>query len=97
MQRGCWKVTKSFANGERGREQKGGWCKLFHGPKGTFFPYFSLPAPHPPQHMRSPTSTRKPTLLTGLLWRWGRHRIRSTKARMTTKMMPTTVRRIHTS
>lgn len=32
----------------------------------------------------------------GLLW-WGRHRMRSTEAKMITKMVPTTVRRIHTS
>lgn len=47
-------------------------------------------------HIPMTTSTREPTLLTGLLWR-GRHRMRSTEARMTTKMVPTTVRRIHTS
>lgn len=67
----------------------------FMGIKATSFLTF-VSSPHPPTHMHMPTSTREPTLLTGLLWR-GRHRIRSTEARMTTKMVPTTVRRIHTS
>lgn len=88
MERGCRKSTESDARVFR--------CKLFHGYKGDFFPHFSLPAPHSPTHMHMPTSAREPTLLTGRLWR-GRHRMRSTEAKMTTKMVPTTVRRIHTS
>lgn len=87
MERGCWKSTTSDANVFR--------YKLLYRHKGTFLPHFPfLPPPSTCRHM--PTSTREPTLLTGLLWR-GRHRMRSTEAKMTTKMVPTTVRRIHTS
>jgi hypothetical protein len=67
--------------------------RWFHGHKDTCLSHILL---SPSTFIPIPTSIRQPTLLTGLLW-WGRHLMRSTEARMITKTVPTTVRRIHTS